>query len=181
LIFAGHGHGGHDSLGVCLWYSDDHGETYKTKPLKDGMGEVSVANTEMHLHRLLINGRGNSFKWFPHRTDYRSADDGDSWSPPSKSELLEDGDKACERALIQGFNSTMFSSEPDLKKRRGMTISCSKDYGVTWPKTTDINGDNSGGYSDLAAIDVDTLLMVWEDNSSGNMYAIQTTVSDWCS
>jgi hypothetical protein len=103
LLFAGHGHGhGSDNaIGVCLWYSDDGGATYKTAPLKDGKGEVSVANTEMHLNRLLINGRGNNFDWFPHRTDYRSGDDGNSWSAPSKSELLEDGDKACERALIQ--------------------------------------------------------------------------------
>ena len=81
---------------------------------------------------------------------------------------------------MQGFNGTMFSSEPHLKKRAGMTISCSKDYGVTWPKTTDIDGDSNGGYSDLAAIDPDTLLMVWEDNDSGNMYSAQTTVSSWC-
>jgi hypothetical protein len=179
LLFAGHGHG-HDGVGVCLWYSDDGGVTYKTNILHSGKGEVSVANTEMHLRRLLINGRGNSFDWFPHRTDYRSSDDGESWTPPSKSELLEDNDKACERALIQGFNGTMFSSEPDLKKRRGMTISCSKDYGYTWTKTTDIDGDNSGGYSDLAAIDAETLLLVWEHNDTGNMYSIQTTVSNWC-
>jgi hypothetical protein len=179
LLFAGHGHGS-GSMGVCLWYSDDGGVTYKTNPVKDGKGEVSVANTVMHLSSLLINGRGNNFDWFPHRTDYRSSDDGDSWSPPSKSELLEDGNKACERALIQGYNGTMFSSEPDLKKRRGMTISCSKDYGVTWPKTTDIDGDNDGGYSDLAAVDSDILMMVWEDNETGNMYSVQSRVSDWC-
>jgi hypothetical protein len=195
LLFAGHSHGAQDSsgglrsktsairadeIGVCLWYSDDHGSTYKTNPLKHGKGEVSVANTEMHMHRLLINGRGNNFAWFPHRTDYRSSDDGDSWSAPSKSELLEDGNKACERALMQGLNGTMFSSEPDLKKRRGMTISCSKDYGATWPKMTDIGGDSSGGYSDLAAIDNDTLLMVWEHNDTGNIYSTQTTVANWC-
>jgi hypothetical protein len=81
---------------------------------------------------------------------------------------------------LQGFNGTMFSSEPHLKKRKGMTLSCSKDYGVTWPKTTDIDGDNNGGYSDLAAIDPDTLLMVWEDNDSGNMYSAQIAVSSWC-
>jgi hypothetical protein len=180
LLFAGHAHGSEDSTGVCLWHSDDGGVTYKTTPLTGGKSEVSVANTEMHLNRLLINGRGNNFRWFPHRTDYRSSDNGDSWSAPSESELLEDGEKACERALIQGYNATMFSSEPHLKKRAGMTISCSKDYGVTWPKTTDVNGDNAGGYSDLVAIDPETLLMVWEDNESGNMYSVQTTVSDWC-
>jgi hypothetical protein len=74
----------------------------------------------------------------------------------------------------------MFSSEPDLKKRRGMKISCSKDYGVTWPKTTDIDGNNAGGYSDLAAVDSDILMMVWEDNETGNMYSVQSRVSHWC-
>jgi hypothetical protein len=118
-------------VGVCLWYSDDGGATYKTNPLHSGKGEVSIANTEMHLRRLLINGRGNSFDWFPHRTDCRSSDDGETLTPPSKSELLEDDNKACERTLKQGFNGTKFSSEPDLKKRRGVTISCSKDYGYT--------------------------------------------------
>jgi hypothetical protein len=84
----------------------------------------------------------------------------------------------CTQALVQKLEKV--SKLPELGRIFNFRISCSKDYGATWPKMTDIDGDSSGGYSDLAAIDDDTLLMVWEHNDTGNIYSTQTTVANWC-
>jgi len=153
LLFAGHGHGS-GSLGVCLWYSDDGGVTYKTNPVKDGKGEVSVANTVMHLSSLLINGRGNNFDWFPTEpitAPVTTATRGLHLPSPSCLRM------ATRRANARSFkvtSGTMFSSEPDLKKKKAWTISCSKDYGVSLAEDNrHPDGNNAGGYSDLAAVD----------------------------
>lgn len=90
LLFTGHSY--HNDS--CVWYSDDHGQTYQSAARFVG-NEVSMA--EVSPGRLVMNGRGTQFPWHPHRAHYESMDDGSTWSVGTKSELVGIN---CEGALI---------------------------------------------------------------------------------
>jgi len=171
LVWAGHDHAGN----VCVWYSDDGGATYHTSPRIQG-NEVSLAN--LNGNHIIMNGRGLQFPFFPHRARYNSLAAGANWSLPTKSPLLDDDGSGCERSLVQ-VGGVLYSAEPQLKKRNGMTVSCSRDGGASWPSSRGVNGDNRGGYSDLTGISGGGLLMVWEDGDSGNMFYAEIGTG-WC-
>lgn len=173
LIFAGHNH----KHQVCVWYSDDGGETYTAAKLLQG-NEISIATDVSGGDNLLMNGRPVKGVTEGRRSRYTSGDDGSTWSSPSPSALPTDDGSACERALIN-VNGVLYTSEPQGDKRTKMVVSCSKD-GVTWPHSIVINGDNPGGYSDLTALPDGNLLMVWEDSATGNMWS-ETFGTSWCS
>merc|ERR1712113_390515 len=110
LLFAGKA-GHHNS--VCLWYSDDHGSTYRTTEIMRG-NEVSIA--ELQPGHLIMNGRGLAFDWKPSRATYYSKDDGMFWSSPQPSTLRDNNKFGCEAALISVPKGqaipTLYFSEP---------------------------------------------------------------------
>jgi hypothetical protein len=175
LLWGYHDHAGN----ICVVYSDNGGESYNvSQPTLNQGNEISITTspTEKEPKRLLINGRGDRF-FGDRRANYWSPDNGDTWSGPQKSSLPDDDGKECERSLIT-YNGTIYTCEPDGRKRREMTLSCSTDGGATYPNTRGLNGDKPGGYSDLSAFS-DFLLAVWEDNETGNMFAAQVGYG-WC-
>ena len=179
LLWAAHDHADH----VCVWYSDDGGDTYSTSSLFAG-NEVSMAVTGANRTQLLMNGRGTLFDWQPHRADYWSEDGGATWSDPVESPLLEDvtadGEAdGCERSLVN-VDDVLYSAEPKGPKRTHLFINCSTDYGVTWTNGRNINnGDDGAGYSDIVGLNNGKLLVVWENADILNFYAAQID-TDWC-
>ena len=160
LVWTGHDH--KRSL-VCVWYSDDGGETYKAV-LTEAHSEVSVAVADIHSTELYMNGRGGK-NFSPHRAEYRSYDDGATWGEGTKSELMEDGHSSgCERSVINVGNK-LFSMEPAKSGRMSMVMQCSTDKGKTWKKKVSVNGNNRGGYSDMADLGDGHILAAWEDGS----------------
>ena len=181
LLYTGHNH----KRQVCAWFSDDGGKTYNVSNVVKG-NEISVApltddngGTKGHLY---MNGRGQSFpQWNGHRADYFSYDDGETWSDPVKSPLLDDDGHGCERSLIS-FNGVLYSAEPQGQKdkeRTKMVIQCSIDNAKTWDKNITVNGEEQGAYSDLIGLPNGKLLMVWEYKPTGNVFAKQID-TDWC-
>ena len=81
LVFAGHDH---SRSRVCVWYSDDGGESYKAT-LTEATNEVSIAVADTSSRTLYMNGRGGK-QFLPNRAEYWSYDDGTTWSLGSRSE-----------------------------------------------------------------------------------------------
>jgi len=127
-VFAGH-EGGHT---VCVWYSDDRGETYKTSTSRMVGNEISV--TEVLPGTLYMNGRnGGHPKWAANRSAWWSKDDGSTWSNAISTPLI---DVNCEGAVITinvKGRPVMFFSEPHGPGRVSFRIHCSLDEGITWP------------------------------------------------
>ena len=173
LLFPAHGHA---NSGVCLWWSDDGGNTYNvSKHLIDG-NEVSVALANSKTGELIMNGRPRNTGNY--RTNYFSQDDGETWSGPTKSTIKNDDGKGCERSLLN-IDDVLFSAEPEGRKRTKMVVRCSRDEGQTWASSNVVNGDKPGAYSDMVSMDNHTLFMVWEDNASGNFFSAPIGL-DWC-
>ena len=189
LVWAGHDHDHH----VCVWYSDDGGETYATARRVQG-NEVSVAAVPGANQTLYMNGRQQD-GWKGSRTGYWSYDNGHSWTKGAKSPLPEDDGGGCEGSVL-GFDGALYFLEPAAQSRVKMVAHCSTDRGATWKATRGVNGDARGGYSDMVGLANGNLLAVWEDGShplggglrgggppedpdSGNFYAQQLDTS-WC-
>ena len=158
IIFAGHDH----ASNVCVWYSDDGGETYQTSKLFEG-NEVSIAILDAKKGSLYMNGRGGK-RYSPHRTDYYSYDNGKSWTAGTESQLKEDSSGGCEGSVLN-VNNVLYFMEPVDKKRTKMVMHCSRDQGKTWNSQITINGDQRGGYSDMIELPNGKILAVWEDGS----------------
>ena len=175
LLWLAHDH----SSTVVSWFSDDGGDTFNVSSNKVQGNEVSVAVQIPGTKRLIMDGRGQSFPWFPHRAVYYSIDDGTTWSEPKESPLMDPPDAGCQRALISR-DGILYTSEPQLAERHRMVLQCSQDGGKTYPWSTVVGGNNArGGYSDLSFTADGMLLMVWEDYNSNNVFA-QRLSTDWC-
>ena len=157
LVWAGHDH----ASNVCVWYSDDGGESYQTAKLIEG-NEVSISIADAPKGVLYMNGRGGK-RFEPYRTDYYSYDNGASWTEGTKSQLMDD-DGGCEGSILN-VNGIIYFMEPTDKGRTKMTMHCSKDQGKTWNSQITVNGDNRGGYSDMIALPSGIIVAVWEDGS----------------
>ena len=68
----------------CIWYSDDGGKTYGTFKGVNGWNEASFVSIAQH--SIYANGRAHGNK--PNRVNYKSHDDGKSWTS-SESDLKD--------------------------------------------------------------------------------------------
>lgn len=172
LIWPAHAFG---DRGACVWYSDDGGETYNTTaPINGNELSITVANRETN--ELYMTGRPVK-ETSPRRADYRSYDDGATWSKPAVSDLKSDDGHGCERSLIN-INDVLYSAEPEGHKRTNMVVRCSKDHGNKWNSSKGVNGDNGAGYSDMVALDDHSFFLVWENTDNGNFHS--ATIDAWC-
>ena len=188
LVWAGHDHAGH----VCVWFSDDGGETYSTAPIVRG-NEVSIAVADFtgNNQMLYMNGRPQD-GMSGHRAQYYSRDNGQSWEGPTQSPLMGDEGGGCEGSVLS-VHGVLYFLEPAGKKRVAMVAHCSRDQGKTWPSSTGLNGGARGGYSGMVGRADGMIVAVWEDGShplgglhgappdkdSGNFYA-QVLNTSWC-
>ena len=132
LLWLAHDH----SKNVVSWFSDDGGSTFNVSKDKVRGNEVSVAVQDPLSGHLIMDGRGQSFPWFPRRAVYYSTDDGTTWSEPKESPLLDPPDGGCQRALIshQGILYTVCISGLTLKRRKlSLSLSLRQTYHCTLP------------------------------------------------
>ena len=191
----------YSGVGSCIWYSDDHGATYKTHNVdvkghdapRKMVNEVSFASNKTHL---FANGRAVFKDWKPNRIDYVSHDDGLTWVA-SKSALKDpynpDGTLNTEERALLMAEGVVYTAEPKGTKDgslRELILSCSKDGGKTWPKSININGAHYAGYSTLGWRSngknvPKTLLVVW-DHERDDVHTVgaaplsQVIGTDWC-
>lgn len=187
VVFAGH-----NAAGVCVWYSDDSGDTWKTTAGPEGHlltgNEVSIA--DLGNGSLYMNGRGTSFPFAGHRASYWSHDDGATWTDGVEARnLVEPNSFGCDGAVIAvppQHTSTpprLFFSEPaGPGSRISLRVWCSRDSGMTWDRYTEINTGNAAGYSAMVQVENTTsgnpdLLVVWEDRPTMLSYRLSI---DWC-
>jgi hypothetical protein len=80
LLFSGHNKATSGAgTGICVWYSDDGGETYTVSHSGLFQGnEQSIA--DLGNGTLYMNGRGTTFPFKGHRASYWSHDNGGTWS-----------------------------------------------------------------------------------------------------
>jgi len=141
--------------------------------------EVSVAVQDPKTGELIMDGRGQSFSWFPNRAVYYSKDDGTTWSDPQESPLLDPPDGGCQRALIS-HGGVLYTSEPQRQVRHQMVLQCSQDGGKSYPWRKVVTSFLArGGYSDLKILEDGKLLMVWEDYPTNNIFS-QVLETSWC-
>ena len=108
IVFSGHsGKGG----GVCVWYSDDGGDSYAVSASGVFPGnEQSIA--DLRNGSLYMNGRGTSFPFAGHRASYWSHDDGATWSAGQiAANLTEPNQFGCDGAVIAVPNGGVAGSD----------------------------------------------------------------------
>ena len=181
LLFTGHSKN-NDS---CVWYSDDHGQTYHSSSRFKG-NEISMV--ELAPRRLLLNGRAGDRPWNPNRTQYLSVDDGATWGEGYPTTLQDNNEFGCEAALIAvsnvsargGAGPVLFFSEPVGSSRTDLTLRCSHDGGATWPGELRVNGHGAAAYSAMAHLpgsEPAELLVIWEMKPNQVAEIVGT---DWC-
>jgi hypothetical protein len=209
VIFSGHNKatgGG----GVCVWYSDDGGETYKTNEGGIFAGnEQSIA--DLGNGTLYMNGRGTSFPFKGNRASYWSRDDGRTWTAGVEArELKEPNTFGCDGSLIAVPNRVVdsvaesaasahpprvFFAEPaGPSERISLRVWCSVDGGESFKAYAGINQGDGAGYSALeyvtGADGTPVVVVVWEgsvdaegnpaSSSTGTMFSHRLTIDDWC-
>ena len=142
---------------------------------------------------LYMNGRGTQFPWRGNRTEYRSRDNGTSWTNGTASKLT---DVECDAALIAvkgdakyaKDGTALFFSEPTGPGRISYRISCSCDGGANWPASVVVNPGAAAAYSSLLELKSRSmggsggpaprrLLAVWEQNPGMLAHVFGTS---WC-
>ena len=141
-----------------------------------------------------MSGRnGGRFPWHPNRTQWMSKDDGATFSAPGPSQLVEDAKQGCSAGLASdpyspklhtglGAVNRLFFSEPAGPGRIGLTIHCSLDGGLTWPKSIRVGGaEDAAAYSSLRMVEISPgehrLLVVWEMKPNFRSALLET---EWC-
>lgn len=144
--------------GAAVWYySDDEGATWQESLSRWGVAEGKSGLQESGA---VETAAGALFSWC--RTDlgsqyqFRSADDGKTWSAPAPSALLSPLSPASvkrlpnSRELLAVFNDHS-GQFPFIKGRRAPLVAAvSSDDGQTWPRRKLIEGDNSIWYHYIA-------------------------------
>ena len=152
---------GKDTMFSHVFYSDDHGQTWKLGGSADRhTDECQVV--ELSDGRLLINMRnywgrdGQRPQRGGMRAIAHSSDGGLTWSDVDFDQTLVE--PVCQASLIAMPNPDktdaqvlLFSNPADAGKRRRMTVRASFDEGRTWPAKVLIY-DGSSAYSCLAPL-----------------------------
>lgn len=138
-----------------VWYSDDHGETWKvSETAVQGSDEVSII--ELGDGRVLMNIRSHGDLDPGLDPEYRnfmySDDGGESWhSLETKRDLpWESGHGSLARMEVAD-GSRLFAIHPLVVKRRDLTCFVSYDEGKTWPYKKLLH--EIGGYSSTIILD----------------------------
>lgn len=173
--------GGHNAGQLCVWFSDDGGDSYDTTEPIVG-NEFSLA--QLANGSVYMNGRGTQQAWKGNRTSWISNDFGSTFSAPSPVAIVEPNTFGCDGALatatVGDVDLLVFSEPSGPKERISFTLWCSTDAGDTW-KSLVVNPGKVAAYSALAFVEVTKqsakLLAVWEQRP--NMLS-HTFDMDWC-
>lgn len=126
-------------------YSDDYGKNWKAgDPTPSGkVGECSV--TELRDGTLLLNMRASEGNY---RMQSLSHDGGITWSDPKVN--LHQLDAGCQGSIL-AMDEKVLLSNAAANTRTNLTLTISRDDGVTWDEEITVHAGKSG-YSDLVKI-----------------------------
>jgi hypothetical protein len=177
--------GGFTSGKICIWYSDDHGKTYKVSQSVPG-NENSVAALDSN--NLFMTSRGHSLGWNGERAAYFSHDGGVNWGTAVKMPFPDTSKSGCAASVYTmhvkrhgKLNPVIFYTGPIEKKRTTLAIHCSWDGGHSWNSTLLVNRGQIAAYSAISEIvenGKQKLLVVWEQKP--NFFSYKFDI-DWCS
>jgi len=144
-------------------YSDDHGNSWKlggTTP-QDQVNECTIA--ELDNGDLILNMRNYARLESQVRQVAISKDGGETWIEQHFD--LQLPEPRCQGALLstkkEGKKLLLFTNPSDEKSRINMTLSISKDNGVTWYKKIPIYKSHSA-YSDLVELEDGNIFVLFE-------------------
>lgn len=138
--------------GGFIFASDDHGESWYTKPTKlSPFNESKII--ELVDGSLMVNSRVNGGG---KRYVHRSMDNGNTWIGAYNYDLIDPG---CNASILRftdkadGFakNRLLFSNAKSSSGRKNMTVRISYDEGMTWSEGKTLNTGVSA-YSDLTIL-----------------------------
>lgn len=166
---------GRDAQGIPfsnLMWSRDHGKSWTLgNHARSNTTECAIA--ELSNGALMLNMRDNRNRTDKSVTNGRAVsvtrDLGISWTT-HESDHGALPEPVCMASLIshkmKDGRRALFFSNPDSKSKRArMTVKCSVDEGVTWPKEKQILLDEKGGaYSSLVMVDDQTLGIIYESS-----------------
>ena len=141
--------------GSHIFYSDDHGKTWKLGgTIRPKMNECQVVE--------LADGKGTlrmdmrSYFGRSRRAQSVSRDGGASWSVPEDDRALVE--PVCQASILRytwperrDKSRILFSNPADEKQRKNLTVRLSYDEGKSWPVSQTINAGPSG-YSCLTIL-----------------------------
>jgi sialidase-1 len=151
-----------------VFYSDDHGKTWK---LGGSVGELNneCEAVELADGSVMLNMR----TWDPTRRNRvvaTSPDGGLTWSPARQETALPD--PLCQGSICryswpeEGKSRILFANAADAKERVKMTVGLSLDEGKTWPVAKLLHAGPSA-YSDLAVLPDGTICCLYEAGKKG--------------
>ncbi len=176
--------GGMNNDQICIWFSDDHGRTYKVAQMVPGSENSIAAVDDNHL---FMTTRGGKLNWNGYRAAYFSEDAGQTWGTAVKMPFPDATHSGCSASVFtmrlkrgDKKHLVMFYTGPTEKKRTTLGIHCSWDGGKTWPSQILVNPGDVAAYSVMSEVEengVQKLLVVWEQKP--NMLAYKFDL-DWC-
>jgi len=179
--------GGETTSGPCFWYSDDGGATYNTTRAHVGKpNEFSLVETSNGV--IIMNSRkGDGCSQTNHRREYRSTDNGLTWTGPTCSPLLDavnQHNHGCEASIINAKGKLLFLNPSGSGKgaRTHMKVHCSLDNGKTWPSSYAVTSTSDGGYSDLIYMpdkSKNAVMLGFNSGDNNNIVTVHIGTS-WC-
>jgi len=158
-----------------VFYSDDHGKTWKLGGVTEqGMNECEVV--ELADKSLLLSMRNYLGK--KQRAFSRSTDAGLTWSKPKHHEQVYC--PTCQSSIQRyslGAKNVILYSGPGGQGRNNMTVRLSYDEGKTWPVAKVIYRGSSA-YSDLVVLPDGTIGCLYERDNYGKITFARLTL-DW--
>lgn len=161
------------------YYSDDHGKTFRISDDLSfpGSNEATAAETASGGVYLNTRNQGGTPRC---RIVAFSSDGGHSWDTVYYDQQLID--PVCEGSVLRflsgGEDRMLFVNPSSGSERRDLTLSISRDNGVTWPgKMILVSGD--AAYSDLCKTGDDSIGCLFEKGSDGGIYFISVEDLIW--
>jgi sialidase-1 len=173
LVAANHSEGTAQSASQTeahTFFSDDHGHTWRLGATLAWRGSNESTATQAEDGSVVMNSRDQSGASHA-RILAISKSGGEHWDESFIAHDLPD--PVCQGSMIRyapkkGRSVLLFSNAGSITDRSHLTISASKDGGLTWPRHTLIYAGPSA-YSDIVVMGRGTLGILWEHGSDGGI------------
>jgi sialidase-1 len=167
--------------GISTLYSDDHGNTWQYGSAfghELNMNESRIA--ELKNGEIYLNARYTSEspeERNNHRATALSKDGGITWENIRIDENFPASNQ-CDAGLIttdktfEGRQILLYSKNESTEGRKNLNIRLSYDGGKTWPLSKVVD-DGPAWYSDLAILDNNTVLILYETGKNSPVYCVK--------
>lgn len=152
---------------AAVFYSDDHGKTFKISNDVGIKGSNESTAAELPNTGILLNSR-NQKGDEKYRIFARSQNGGETWIEVGFDKNLPD--PVCQGSLLNITDKIIaFSNNADQKNRNNLTLRISYDEGKSWTKSILVDGkenlnqnEDYTAYSDLVLLDKDRIGILYE-------------------